>query len=140
MAAQYGLVDTLMNLPDPPGGRREEDPNIARWFHQSKVLREGAAIEQTLADMDAASIERGLLTFRGIPRDDASFDEASGRVADGVAASNDRLAGFMLFDPRDAMDGVRLLERSVREHGFVNCHITPSSVGLPPNPALYYLL
>ena len=38
MAAEIGLVDTLMNLPDPPGQDRAEDPNIARWFHQSKVV------------------------------------------------------------------------------------------------------
>ena len=138
MADDYGIVDTLMNLPGKPGQPASDDPNIQRWFHRSKVLMEGATIEEMLADLDAVRVEHGLLTKMGVPRTEDEFRAAAEGIAEACAASNGRLHGFLLFDVRDLVDGVRWLEASVREYGFVTAHIMPSSVGLPPNHAFYY--
>ena len=140
MAREYGLVDTLLNLPGKPGHPAVDDPNIARWFHHSKVLMEGASNEETLSDLDTSGIEKGLITKLATPRTDEEFEKIAGELAEAAEASNGRLWPFLLFDPRDGMAAVRRLETSVKEYGMVTAHIVPSGVGLPPSDALYYPL
>jgi hypothetical protein len=65
----YKLVDPFLNLPSEPGTVRTPDPNIARWFKDSKALLHGATIDDMVADMDETGIESGIVTASsgGVP-------------------------------------------------------------------------
>jgi predicted TIM-barrel fold metal-dependent hydrolase len=50
----------------------------------------------------------------------------------------DRIYGLYGINPRDRMDGVRELERLVREHDFKGIHLHPHGYGWPPNHQYYF--
>ena len=54
---EYLLVDPFLNMPKSPEEAKKEqvrDPNIARWFKDSRVLWEGASWEDMVKNMDEA--------------------------------------------------------------------------------------
>ena len=53
-------------------------------------------------------------------------------------AHPDRFAGLAGIDPFRGMEGVRELERAVREFGFVGAHLYPHHFELAPDHAKYY--
>src|SRR5207249_2639743 len=62
---EYKLVDPFLNMPKTPEEAKRNpvtDPNIARWFKDSRVLFEGATFEQMVQNMDEAGIEMGIVT------------------------------------------------------------------------------
>jgi uncharacterized protein len=149
MAQEYKLIDPFIGLP-PKGPNPSQDPNIAKWFRNSKALMEGATVEQMVADMDASSIEAAILTAQGAPGlpvgpysvgqriDDEGFDAACKEVAGIVARYPGRFYGCAAIDPTGMMKAVRQLERAVHEYGFRSIWMMPALVGLPPNHACYF--
>ncbi len=94
--------------------------------------------EQVIAALDAAGIERSLIT---------GFDEKSfcgetfipnEPVADLAARYPDRLVPFAGIDIGRGMDGVRELERLVRDRGFRGLSLRPFMIGLPADHRRYY--
>jgi predicted TIM-barrel fold metal-dependent hydrolase len=59
-------------------------------------------------------------------------------VYDILKEKSDRLKGMFGINPFRRMDGVRELERAVKEYGFVAAHIHPYGFGIPLNDAMYY--
>jgi predicted TIM-barrel fold metal-dependent hydrolase len=49
-----------------------------------------------------------------------------------------RFSGLAGLDPTEGMDGVRALERAVKEHGFIGAHFYPHWFELPPDHARWY--
>ena len=146
---EYKLIDPFLNMPGPKGQQRTQDPNIARWFKDSKALFEGATPQEMLADMDETGIEMGILTCSagGVPTNPYQVGQnvteegllaAYERFSEFKAAAPDRIIGCIGIDPTGLMTSVRQLERAVREWGFNCCWMMPSLVGLPPNHAVYY--
>ena len=151
----YQLVDPFINMLKPPSAA---DASSTHYFKESKHHLEGGTFEDTIAEMDKAGIEKGLLInpfyvsrngksvtdYSGNPWKvgmgitDEMFYEACEALADWCARSNGRLSGHMLLDPTDGMNAVRRLARSVKEFGFVSAHIIPGTTGLPPDHACYF--
>lgn len=50
----------------------------------------------------------------------------------------DRFYGLYGINPRLAMDGVRELERLVKDHGFKGIHLHPHGFDMPPDHAFYF--
>ncbi len=149
MAEQYQLIDPFVG-PPPKEPNKSQDPNIARWFRNSKALMEGATIEQMVADMDESQIEAAIMTATGQPElptgpysvgqriDDERFDTACKEVADIIKRYPGRFYGCAAIDPTGMMKAVRQVERAFHQFGFRSIWIMPALVGLPPNHACYF--
>jgi predicted TIM-barrel fold metal-dependent hydrolase len=98
---------------------------------------EGLPVELTLAVMDEAGVERGMI---------CAWYDASGplisndEVAAWVNAHPGRLTGVASVDIRNPRLAVLELRRAVHGLGFRALRIVPWLWGLPPNHRLYYPL
>ena len=151
MAAPYKLVDAFLQLPQLSRRTQEQkiDPNIAKWFKPGDAVKLGFTLDDLLRDMDAADVEKGVLTAAALRPSsspysvgqnisDETYEKLCTRVAEIRAQQPGRFHGCLGIDPTGMMRAVRWLERAVREFGFRSCWIMPSLVGLPPNHACYF--
>lgn len=147
--ADYKLIDPFLNMPARKGQQRTQDPNIARWFKDSKALFEGATPDEMVADMDETGIEKGILTVSagGVATNpyavgqnvtEEGLLDAYGRFKEFQAAAPGRIFGCIGIDPTGLMTAVRQVERAVTEWGFNCVWMMPALVGLPANHAVYF--
>jgi uncharacterized protein len=151
MAIPYQLVDAFLQMPQL--SRKTEaqrmDPNIAKWFKPGDAVKFGFTLEELIRDMDAANVEKGVLTaasLRLAPSpysvgqniSDETYEKLCSRVAEIRRQYPGRFHGCLGLDPTGMMKTVRWLERAVKDYGFRSCWIMPSLVGLPPNHACYF--
>ena len=90
--------------------------------------------------MDAAGIGHAFLVANktgqlGLP---GSWHLPYEVVAEAVQSYPGRFFGLAGIDPTEGMDGVRALERAVKEYGFVGAHLYPHWFELAPDHAKYY--
>ena len=134
-------IDTVVNLWTP---ETMADREVVKDFFVKKVRIEdqgfaGLTLEQMLAKMDAARIERGFLVaartaWKGMPSHDLPYEV----VAEAVQKYPDRFHGLCGINPTLGMQGVRDLEHCVKELGFIGGHFYPHWYELPPNHARVY--
>jgi predicted TIM-barrel fold metal-dependent hydrolase len=150
----YKLVDPFLNMPKTPEeakANRLDDPNMKRWFKDSRVLWEGATFEDMVANMDMAGIEKGIITASaggdpsfgsvwsvGRSTTEEQFEAACARFFEARRVSGGRLQGCLSVDPTGMMTSVRRVEKAVREYGFNHIWMMPALVGLPANHRVYY--
>ncbi len=101
---------------------------------------EGISLETMLARMDAAKIERAFLVAAkvGVKWHPACYHVPYELVAAAVRQYPDRFSGLAGLDPTEGMEGVRALERAVKEDGFIGAHFYPHWFELPPDHAKWY--
>lgn len=101
---------------------------------------EGISLEQMIARMDAARIERSFLIAAkvGVRSHPACYHVPYELVAEAVRRYPHRFSALAGLDPTEGMDGVRALERAVKEHGFIGAHFYPHWYELPPDHAKWY--
>ena len=114
-------------------------------FQQEKFGRddsvfEGYSYENMIEMMDAAGIGHGFLVANktgqlGLP---GSWHLPYEVVAEAVQNHPGRFYGLAGIDPTEGMEGVRALERAVKEYGFVGAHLYPHWFELAPDHAKYY--
>ncbi|MEQ8707710.1 MAG: amidohydrolase family protein [Rhodospirillales bacterium] len=136
-------IDTVVNPHTPEIVRMR--PDWGGKFHREKFGRddsvmEGTTYEEMLRQMDAAGTERAFLVANktgqiGLP---ASWHLPYEMVHEAVQKYPDRFYGLAGIDPTEGMDGVRALERSVKEYGFIGAHCYPHWFELAPDHARYY--
>ena len=136
-------IDTVVNPHTPEIVKMR--PSWAGEFHREKLGRgnsvvEGFSYEEMLAMMDAAGTERAFLVANktgqlGLP---ASWHLPYEMIAEAVAKYPDRFYGLAGIDPTEGMEGVRALERSVRDYGFIGAHLYPHWFEMAPDHARYY--
>ena len=120
-------------------------PEWASAFWTKKIGREaaigaGVTLEEMLALMDQAAIERAFLiatkTGRlGLP---GSWHLPYEIVAKAVRQYPKRFSGLAGLDPTEGMGGVRELERAVKQLGFIGAHMYPHWFELAPDHARWY--
>jgi len=120
-------------------------PEWSKSFWTRKIGREsaigsGVTDEEMLRLMDAAGIERAFLIATkcgrlGLP---GSWHLPYELVADAVRRHPKRFYGLAGLDPTEGMEGVRALERAVKELGFIGAHYYPHWFELPPDHARWY--
>src|SRR5262249_22131040 len=86
-------------------------------------------LEELLRQMDAAGVERAILTI------DAHDPEPFVEVR---KAFPGRFILSAMLDPTAGMDAIRLLERLVTRHDVRLARVTPFLVARPPNDKTYY--
>jgi hypothetical protein len=151
MTAPYQLVDAFLQMPQLSRRAQEQkmDPNIAKWFKPGDAVKFGFTLEDLLRDMDAAEVEKGVLTAAALRLSpnpysvgqnisDETYEKLCTRVAEMRRQHPGRFHACLGIDPTGMMRTVRWLERAVNDFGFRSCWIMPSLVGLPPNHACYF--
>jgi predicted TIM-barrel fold metal-dependent hydrolase len=138
-----GAIDIVVNLMTPrevQEGRTGIDERFKEKVRMPPAMRGGVSVEDYLAKMDRAGIERSLLVAvrAGDLAVRGSFEITYERVHEVCAAHPDRFSGLAGVDPYRGMQGLRDLERAVREYGFVGAHLYPHWFGLAPDHAKYY--
>jgi hypothetical protein len=138
-----GSIDIVCNLFTPEevaNGRTGLDEDFKAQVRMPEDIRGGVTIERYLQKMDRAGIERSLLIAvrAGDINVRGSFEIPYERVHEVCQQYPERFSGLAGVDPFRGMQGLRDLERSVREYGFVGAHLYPHWCELPPDHAKYY--
>jgi predicted TIM-barrel fold metal-dependent hydrolase len=129
-------IDVWMQHPTLRFAKHEMFESLRRWTNLP-VPSEELPIETTLAAMDAAGTQFGLLSAWCGPEGELiSNDE----VAAFVAAHPKRLAALASVNLRKPMSAIRELRRCVRDLGFKGLRVVPWLWELPPNDRKYYPL
>lgn len=138
MRMHTGAIDAWAQ---PAKGRtRELLPEVVRLFEKSgsgHLLDHALSIEQTLALMDEAGIEKLMLSAWCRPE---GWVFSNDEVAEYTRAYPDRFVGVATVDLAHPMAAVAELHRAVKDLGFKALRIVPWLWKLPPNHRLYYPL
>jgi predicted TIM-barrel fold metal-dependent hydrolase len=142
ISSDVAAIDTVVNLWTPEA--LSHRPGWKEGFFAGKVKSKtpmpGLPLEEMLARMTAAGIERGFLVAAragrlGLP---GSYHMPYEVVARACAAHPGRLYGLAGIDPTQGMAGIRALEEAVRHMGFIAAHAYPHWFELPPDHARWY--
>jgi predicted TIM-barrel fold metal-dependent hydrolase len=135
--ARLSIIDAWTNPPF--GDMAVELPEIKRLFEQSGASKRAAGMSpaETVAAMDAAGIEKLLLTSWTAPGRQVASNE---RIAEFIRDYPTRFVGVAGVDLHRPVEAVRQLDRAVREFGFKALRVIPWLWKLPPNDRLYYPL
>ena len=130
-AARPLAIDCWLN---PSMGLSQQRPEflvrVARdYFHREKEVFEHTPIEELLRQMDAAGVERAIVTMD--PHD-------PGPIAELARAFPGKFICSAVIDPARGMETLRLLERRVAHDGLRLARIVPFLVNRPPNDKIYY--
>lgn len=130
------IIDVWMQHPTLRFARHDAFASLRRWTGEAKPTTD-IPIQATVAAMDEAGVERGLLcAWYGPTGPLISNDEVAGFVS----RYPGRFVGVASVDLRQPVDAVRELRRAVHDLGFRALRIVPWLWGLPPNHRLYYPL
>jgi predicted TIM-barrel fold metal-dependent hydrolase len=132
-------IDAWMQHPTPRFLDHDMFDSLRRWTRQElHAPPEGIPIDVTVAAMDAAGVELGLLSAWTAPRVPPLI--SNDEVADWVAQHPTRFAGIAAVDLDRPMDAVRELRRAVTELGFKGLRVLPWLWEAPPTDRRYYPL
>ncbi|MDB5980604.1 MAG: amidohydrolase [Pseudomonas sp.] len=138
MTAHRGAIDAWAQ---PAKGRiRELLPEVVRLFEKSgsgHLLDQALSIDQTLALMDEAGVEKLMLSAWCRPE---GWIFSNDEIAEYTRAYPDRFVGVATVDLARPMAAVAELQRAVNDLGFKALRIVPWLWKLPPNHRLYYPL
>jgi len=117
-------------------GRREYDK-----FGSHTGRMQGYEVDEFVSHMDDLGIEKGIIPawqWRSYVDGTMLWEDSPELIVESVAAHADRFTGLYGINPLKRMEGVREMERVVREHGFVGAHLHTHGYGLPLNHRDYY--
>lgn len=130
------IIDVWMQHPTLRFAQHDMFESVRRWTGEAKPTTD-VPIEVTIAAMDEAGVERGLICAWYAPTGPLiSNDEVAGFVS----RYPERFVGVASVDLRRPMQAVRELRRAVHDLGLRALRIVPWLWGLPPNHRLYYPL
>jgi predicted TIM-barrel fold metal-dependent hydrolase len=130
-------VDAWMQQPTLRFLSQEMFASLWRWTGQGPPVEE-PPVEVTLAAMDAAGVEFGLLSAWQGPREGVLISNEE--VARWVAEHPQRFGGVATVDLARPMEGVRELRRCVNELGFKALRVLPWLWEAPPTDRRFYPL
>lgn len=130
-------VDAWMQHPTARMLGDEMFEPLWRWTGQRPPAEE-LPLDVTLAAMDAAGIDFGLICAWHSPRAGALISNEE--VAGWVESHPDRFAGLAAVDLAKPMEGVRELRRCVEELGFKGLRMLPWLWEVPPTDRRFYPL
>jgi len=138
-----GAIDIVCNLFTPEEvqkGQTGLDDDFKAQVRMPAAIRGGVTIEDYLARMDRAGVERSLLVAvrAGDINKKGGFEIPYERVREVCQTHPERFSGLAGVDPFRGMQGLRDLEQAVREYGFVGAHLYPHWCELAPDHAKYY--
>lgn len=131
-----------LNSPEAAGRWPESFRHIFRRYGVDKQFARGQTAGEMLAEMDAAGVEKVLLSAFQL---DGVAIVSNDEVGALCRQYPDRFVMACTVDPRDAMKAYYEVQRCVAEYGCRCLRLEPyaygnGKVGLPPNDKLYYPL
>ncbi len=138
-----GAIDIVCNLYTPQMLREKrtgQDSHFKDQVRMPEAMRNGVGIDDYVAKMDRAGIERSLLIAvrAGDLRVRGSWEIPYEAVSEACLRHPDRFSGLAGIDPTRGMQGLRDLEHAIRELGFVGAHWYPHWFAMPPDaPQIY---
>ncbi len=142
MSDEIWAIDSVVNIwtKEALAARPDRTAFFRGKIGVDRETFEGISLETMLARMDAAKIERAFLVAAkvGVKWHPACYHVPYDLVAAAVRQYPDRFSGLAGLDPTEGMDGVRALERAVKEDGFIGAHFYPHWFELPPDHAKWY--
>jgi predicted TIM-barrel fold metal-dependent hydrolase len=125
------VIDTWVNVNM---GSREQPEYLRRvgkeYFHREDEMFRDIAIDELLAAMDAAGVEKAILS--------TTAEKPSPDVLAFVEKHPERFALSAQLDPRRGMKAIRALESLVRSQPVVLARVMPFLINLPPDDRVYY--
>ncbi|MEO3997910.1 amidohydrolase family protein [Mesorhizobium sp. CAU 1732] len=138
----YGAIDAVVNIwtREALAGRPDREAFYTGKVKVDRGTFEGISLDEMLRRMDAANIERSMLIAAKVGQAGhrACYHVPYELVADAVRLHPDRFLALAGIDPTEGMDGVRALEKAVRDDGFIGAHLYPHWFELAPDHARYY--
>ncbi|MCC7425742.1 MAG: amidohydrolase [Alphaproteobacteria bacterium] len=142
MAYDVKAIDIVVNIwtQEALANRPDRTAFFRGKIGVDKETYEGISLETMIERMDAAGIERSFLVAAkvGIQGHPACYHVPYDLVAEAVRKYPKRFVALAGLDPTEGMNGVRALERAVKEHGFVGAHFYPHWYELAPDHAKWY--
>ncbi len=132
------IIDAWANIALP--GTLEVAPDVERLFRQarrSEVLQTGIDAEAMIAQMDAAGVDRALVTAW---HREGVWEYSNERVRELVARYPNRIVGIAAVDIRQPDKAADELTRAVEQWGFKGLRLVPWLWNRPPDDRLYYPL
>ncbi|NVM29569.1 MAG: amidohydrolase [Candidatus Helarchaeota archaeon] len=120
--------------------RSVEGIMFAFKLFKREYMLEGSTVEEFLAKMDAAGVDKVCIPAYQVKKFQAEMLQAMPmeELAKVIDQAPDRLIGMAGIHPFRRMDAVRDIQRGVEEFGFKAAHIHPYGFGIPINDATYY--
>ena len=115
---------------------------LIKWWRMEERVK-GMPVDAFVAMMDAARLDKALIPairMMSYQKKTMVWDITEEEVAAAVKQRPDRLVGLAGFNPLQKMDGVRRVERAIKELGFKGVYIHTYGFGIPLNDRLYYPL
>ena len=124
-------IDAWLNVNMGELGKPDYLVDVAKnYFKQGEEFFQNATIEDTVALMDRAGVEKAILTTEpGRP---------SEHVLSFASAYPERFFLGAQLDPRRGMPMLRELESFVNQFPVVLARVTPFYLDIAPNDAIYY--
>lgn len=142
-ALGYGAIDIVVNMYTPRIIEEKRVPTDETFRDQVRVghdYRKGITLEDYIAKMDRAGIERSFLiaTRCGDRRLSTSTEIPYEYVHEACQKYPHRFSGLAGINPLVGIKGLKELDRAVHEFGFVGAHLYPHWFGQAPDAAIYY--
>ena len=130
-------IDVWMQHPTLRFLAHDMFASVRRWGPE-QALAEELPLEATIAAMDLAEVEVGILAAWQAPagQELISNDQVAGWVAD----HPERFRALAAVDLDSPMRAVRELRRRVQEDGFIGLRVVPWLWNAPPTDRRYYPL
>ena len=105
-----------------------------RWVKIYDETKAGIPLDEELARMDRAGIDKGLLvaTTGGKPGSDEFFEKPYQKIQSVIEAHPKRFKGILGVNPYSIVPWLEKLDHAVQELGFVGAHVYPHWYGAPP--------
>jgi predicted TIM-barrel fold metal-dependent hydrolase len=122
---------------------RQYTPQLDSFWAAVKILddtRRGIPLDEQLARMDRAGIDKGLLiaTTGGWEGSDIHFTKPVEAIAAVIAQQPRRFKGLVGINPSRIVPWLAEVDAAVRERGFVGAHLYPHWFGHAPDHRVYY--
>lgn len=138
-------IDVWCNIFTPEGMKKyyvtspELKEVVDRWKLGERT--KGYSVADFFKVLDEAQVEKIIipaLKIRSFLKQELIKDMRMEEIYEILKENPDRLKGMMGINPFRRMEGVRELEKAVKDYGFVGAHIHPYGFGIPLNDAMYY--
>lgn len=137
-----GVIDAVVNIwtAESLAIRPNRDAFFGDKMGVSQEILKGITIAEMVNRMDQAGIEKSFLIAAKVGPflHRSTYHIPYEMVVRAIAEFPDRFYGLAGLDPTEGMQGVRELERAVRDHGFIGAHFYPHWFELAPDHAKWY--
>jgi hypothetical protein len=115
--------------------QQEEFKPTIKWLNMEERWK-GLTVDEMVAILDEAEVEKAFIpSFQlySFQQKEMIWDITVEEVAQVVNERPDRFAGLYGINPHKKMDGVRELEKAVKDCGFKGAHLHAYGFGIPVN-------